>query len=165
MPRTAGALVTVAEWWVRRPRAVRAAAPFACMAFLWWSSSRTLAVEAPNRLRELLHNGAHIIAFGGLAAGWWLALTRAPLATPQPGRGWVACALAVGYGVVDELHQSMVPGRVCSVADLMSDASGAGLALALLLAAFGKLRSPYWTLAALVLASVLSVLLATFGPW
>jgi len=49
------------------------------------------------------------------------------LAAPRP--RWttalVAVALAVGFGALDELHQSYVPGRDASVKDLLADLTGA----------------------------------------
>ena len=39
--------------------------------------------------------------------------------------GGAAFAVAVLYGVTDELHQTFVPGRVASEADLVVDAMGA----------------------------------------
>ena len=39
-----------------------------------------------------------------------------------------AIAITVGYGVSDELHQSLVPGRSAEVADLYADAAGAATA-------------------------------------
>ncbi|MCI0850005.1 MAG: VanZ family protein [Chloroflexi bacterium] len=39
--------------------------------------------------------------------------------------GGAAFAVAVLYGVTDELHQTFVPGRVASEADLVLDAMGA----------------------------------------
>ena len=54
----------------------------------------------------------------------------------------LAFALTVLYGVLDELHQAFVPGRVASEADLVLDAAGAlfGVAVASLAASFLKAR-------------------------
>jgi VanZ family protein len=51
----------------------------------------------------------------------------------QDFRSWqYACLLgviiAVGYGVTDEIHQYFVPGRHCSLHDVLSDTVGAMLA-------------------------------------
>jgi VanZ family protein len=40
----------------------------------------------------------------------------------------MAIAITVAYGVTDELHQAMVPGRTAELADLYADAAGATLA-------------------------------------
>lgn len=42
---------------------------------------------------------------------------------------WMVLALAVFYGITDELHQSFVPGRHPSAADIVVDGVGAALAL------------------------------------
>ncbi|MHB0912135.1 MAG: VanZ family protein [Armatimonadota bacterium] len=62
----------------------------------------------------------HMLAFGGLAAlAFWA------------GRRYrLAFAVAALYGVVDELHQSFVPGRTCGLDDLVADLLGAALVLA-----------------------------------
>lgn len=46
------------------------------------------------------------------------------------GAAVMAALLTIGYGALDEFHQSFVPGRDPSVWDLAADAVGAGLALA-----------------------------------
>lgn len=46
------------------------------------------------------------------------------------GRPLLAVALAIGYGVTDELHQSMVPGRLADPFDALADAIGAVLGVA-----------------------------------
>jgi VanZ family protein len=52
-----------------------------------------------------------------------------------------AIAITVGYGVLDEFHQSFVPGRSSDVADLYADAAGA-TAGAVLCWAWGILAVP-----------------------
>ncbi|HZW99993.1 MAG TPA: VanZ family protein [Trueperaceae bacterium] len=52
-------------------------------------------------------------------------LVLAGLLTVATGRPVVATALAVAYGVSDEVHQLFVPGRTADVADLVADALGA----------------------------------------
>jgi len=67
---------------------------------------------------------AHVVLFGGLAT-----LLYWPLAARSAQFAWTAMAisfaLAVLYGVTDELHQAFVEGRVASETDLLFDAAGA----------------------------------------
>ncbi len=79
---------------------------------------------------------AHLGLYCGLALLFYWALAG----SAEPRRGppvWalagVAFALTVLYGVVDETHQAFVPGRVASETDLLADAAGAfvGVALAM----------------------------------
>jgi len=79
----------------------------------------------PGRLSD---KQAHAIVYAvltgllcrALAGGRSSGLTAGPIA--------VAVVVAVAYGVTDEWHQSFVPGRQSEVADLLADATGAGLA-------------------------------------
>lgn len=158
-------LVGLVELWVRLPRLARAAAPIACMAFLWWSSSRTPSPQPPDVVRELLHNGAHVVAYAALAASFWLAWSRSPAATRQPLRSRISWLLATAYGVIDELHQAAVPGRVSSLADLLTDAGGAVLAIVALRAMLGLSGAWRLPLLASVLACVAGVSMATFSGW
>ncbi|MFA9460980.1 VanZ family protein [Thiohalorhabdus sp. Cl-TMA] len=76
-----------------------------------------------------LQNFLHIPAYGLLAWLWQRALVRLPL-----GRGpatITALGLTLGYGLFDEWHQSWVPGRYPSGADLMLDGVGALMGLTL----------------------------------
>lgn len=67
----------------------------------------------------------HALTFGLLA----LLVARA---LPRPGRGTLvrAAALAIGYGLVLEVYQALLPWRTLGVDDLMWDAVGVVLALA-----------------------------------
>ena len=84
--------------------------------------SPLLLVSAP------LRNFAHIPAYALLGASLCLALPRH--------RGWrmavLALVLTLGYGVLDEWHQSFVPGRDVSGTDLLRDGLGGSIGIALM---------------------------------
>lgn len=70
--------------------------------------------------------GAHLMLYAVLAfALWW------PLSRDYTAPAWLpasfAFALAVLFGVTDELHHALVPGRVASLGDLGLDAAGAAI--------------------------------------
>jgi VanZ family protein len=144
------------------PQFIRAIVPLLGMCILWWSSSRTPDGAPSSFAFSLIHNGMHVVAYACLAGSIWLAWSRRPVASPHRFRSRAAWLLALSYGAVDELHQSYVPGRVCSVFDLASDALGAALAVALLCGVAGLL--PQWRLAVAVVffMSCVSVCLATW---
>lgn len=148
--------------WLRVPQAVRWSVPIAGMCALWWSSSRTTSDGLPRLGGPLAHNAMHVVAYACLAGSAWLAWSRRPADRPQRLRSVGAWGLAAGYGVVDELHQSFVPGRDCSWFDLVSDASGAALAVVLLRGAVGV--SNRWRRSALLAtcAATSGVLAATY---
>lgn len=78
---------------------------------------------------------AHLGLYTGLALLlFWAVARSAGPRTPGWALAAVAFALAVLYGVGDELHQTFVAGRTASEADLGLDAAGAamGITLALL---------------------------------
>lgn len=153
--------------WLGVPFALRALVPFVVMATLWISSSITPAPSEPDVLRSLLHNGAHVVAYAMLAGSWLLAHRPQQLsaATSPRAAALRSVLLATAYGVVDEWHQSFVPGRVSSVGDLLADACGAALAVSALLALLRDDRAArrwaWWSAA----ASVASVAAATWLPW
>jgi VanZ family protein len=102
------------------PPAVYALAIFA-------SSSLSAAPSPPLHLTD---KHVHLLAYAGLA----LVLVRA-----LSGGGWAGVTLAtalqaalmtIAYGATDEWHQSFVPGRDADVRDLIADAVGAALAVA-----------------------------------
>lgn len=162
-------LRTVAWSWLRLPVPVRALMPLGVMAALWVSSAVTPSPRPSSVVRDFLHNGAHIVAYGVLAGSFLLcgkSTTLAGSAGPRRSR-WPLCSigLAIGYGIVDELHQARVPGRVCSYGDLLSDASGATLAVVALLALLRVDPRLTRSLAWCLLACLASVSIATWVPW
>jgi VanZ family protein len=50
----------------------------------------------------------------------------------------LTASLALAFGVLDELHQHFVPGRMCSATDLIADTLGASLGGALGLLFFSR---------------------------
>ena len=80
----------------------------------------------------LLRKAAHPVAYGVLAFLLlnYLSVRFAPERPVPPVRLYaIAFALAVLVGVIDELHQSIVPQRGGSAVDVLLDAGGAALAL------------------------------------
>jgi len=118
--------VTLPErpWW-------RWAVVVGYMAMIFFASSGPGVALPPGRnLDKVLHAGA----YGVLSAlsAWALAAGRLRSTT---GRVLLAAWLiSTAYGATDEWHQSFVPGRDCSAADLLADALGA-------LAATGAIRA------------------------
>jgi VanZ family protein len=162
---TAPALAGLVDAWLRLPRALRACVPLIGMAVLWWSSSRVPGDEPHSTARSLFHNSMHVIAYGCIGAAVWLAWSRRPAGEPQRFRSWGSWLVATAYGVVDELHQSFVPGRDCSLFDLVSDAAGAALAVVLLRGIVGVSRSWRRDAWLFVCVGLVGVLTATFVSW
>lgn len=121
------------------PRALAALLPLAWAGLLWRFSSVSddvdLELSLPEWLLSIVHDLAHPAAFGllalllvpllprrGTGEARWVAWSRS--------RGGVLFAVVLAYGLVDEWHQSLVPGRVASLLDVLSDVVGAGAVLA-----------------------------------
>jgi len=95
---------------------------------------------------QLAHAGirklAHMTEYGVLA----LLLFRALYDGRRPARkaASIALLLSVAWAVIDEVHQIFVPSRSAAVGDVLFDAAGAALALAVLLFVWpprGRLRA------------------------
>lgn len=143
------------RWWARRPPVLRWSAVLAEVAMLWWSSSGPLAGPGRQAWWAVLHEAAHVVAYGVLAA---LVLLAVRGTAPWRRRDAVlAAAAAFGYGIVDEVHQYFVPGRLCSWLDLVSDAAGAVLGGCLLLGLAGDRAALRWPLALAFAAGAASV--------
>lgn len=97
----------------------------ACAA-IWWVSSH----ERPPLPSSLGFLGSdkllHACAYAVLAALASIDAWRAPESARRA--RFVAAFLATAaYGIVDEVHQSFVPGRDATVADAVADAFGAAI--------------------------------------
>jgi VanZ family protein len=152
--------------WLQLPQTLRAAVPLIVMTLLWWSSSGPSVLDVPSFGVVLAHNSMHGIAYAVLGGSLLLALTEGT----TPGRAAIAptawsVAIAAAYGALDEVHQSFVAGRVCSIADFLADACGAAAAVAFLRARLYEDRASAAAFPFCILALVASIVLGTAGPW
>ena len=75
-------------------------------------------------LHALTRKAAHVTEYAVLSALWFVALTR-ERGLPRRRAAWIALLVAVGWAVLDELHQAMVPSRTASAMDVAIDTIGA----------------------------------------
>ena len=103
------------------------------MAALYWLSSLpgTPLPDDPELyalfylIPPTVQSALHVPAYAVLAWAWhWALAAWLRVATAQM---IGACTIAVAYGVFDEWHQSFVPGRYASLADVVFDVAGAAL--------------------------------------
>jgi len=93
--------------------------------WLWpWPGEGSTFFLIHGAIRKL----AHVSEYAILAILWWR-----PLADWPPSRRraplWLAFGIVVAWAGLDEFHQSLVDSRTGSAADVILDASGAGIAL------------------------------------
>ena len=69
----------------------------------------------------VLRKCAHMTEYGLLWFLWWRALGYGSRAVPA--------AIAIGYAITDEIHQSFVHGRVAAIHDVLIDAAGVLIAI------------------------------------
>ncbi|WP_413083742.1 VanZ family protein [Treponema sp.] len=62
----------------------------------------------------------HFVCFGGLC--FWMTFA---CRTRRISRIWIPVLIVSIYGIIDEIHQSFVPGRSCSIYDWIADTGGA----------------------------------------
>ncbi len=108
------------------------------LGLIFWLSSRSTLVEIESQTWErVIYKSAHMGVYAVLAWLWWRALASPRQAT------WPVLLLALGltilYGISDEIHQRLVPGRHGQIADVLFDAGGA-LAMVLLIRRVSWLR-------------------------
>ena len=80
-------------------------------------------VSLPDDTDKLVHGGLYLIL--GLSLAWGKASTGSGVPVV------VLLLMGVGYGALDEWHQSFVPGRDVSVGDWVADSIGVMLGLLL----------------------------------
>ncbi len=85
--------------------------------------------DALDMIHVLLRKTGHVTEYAILAALWYRAFRRGRRATPAA-CAWLALAISVGWAALDEWHQSFVPARTASVADVVLDGASAAVALA-----------------------------------
>lgn len=93
------------------------------MLILWLLSSQS-TLPAPKNIAGF-DKIAHFIAYALLAflLGFWI---RPQVWLARPLRSCLLCAsIASLYGIIDEVHQSFVPGRDACIFDWFADTTGA----------------------------------------
>jgi VanZ family protein len=109
---------TMSAW----PSIVRWGLAVSHAGLIWWLSSRVLRDGVAPWWVGLAFNSGHIVLFGGLA--WLVAAALRVHPVPrerQVPRAWLAVCVAASYGILDEWHQSSVPGRSASILDIATD--------------------------------------------
>lgn len=84
----------------------------------WYLSSREHVEHMPSFWNA--DKAVHFFCFGGLC--FWISFA---CRTKTFSRVWIPVIITSFYGIIDEIHQSFVPGRSCSVFDWIADTSGA----------------------------------------
>lgn len=105
------------------------AAPIALMALIFALSAMPSDGEEHGVPMLVARKIGHFGEYFALMALWWWALR-----TRIGGRRAIvpALAIAIGYAVTDEVHQSFVDGRVGTWRDVLLDSAGALTAAALI---------------------------------
>lgn len=104
----------------------RAGVAVAYMVALLFLSSLPGREIARLGLSLFLLNLSHVPLFAGLA---WVTLSS--FVGPARVRVPLAAGICLLFAVLDEWHQSFVPGRVAALADVLADAGGIVLGIAL----------------------------------
>ena len=98
------------------------------MSTIWWLSDRETLPSPPGLTYEIWSYLGHIGMFGLLGLAIWFALGLNTRLLDRE-RTLYAIGIATAYGVLDEFHQSFVPGRDPSVLDVLADFVGATVAV------------------------------------
>jgi VanZ family protein len=113
-------------------------APIALMAAIFAMSAMSSDETDRGLVYLLLRKSAHFAEYALLTVLWWRALrTRTAESTALV----AAFAIAVGYAITDEIHQTFVEGRIGSALDVLIDSAGAATAVALAARRRGKARA------------------------
>ena len=87
----------------------------------YWSSQSTLPGFDRSIWDLLFKKGCHIAVFGALALLSYRAI-RHDMRHVEAIIG--AAVLAIGWGILDEIHQGFVPGRTAAILDVFIDSVG-----------------------------------------
>jgi VanZ family protein len=101
----------------------------AYMTVIFVLSSIPRPPEPPEALSFLSDKALHAMLYAGLAVLIVRALSGGWLRSFTVGTALLAVAIAVAYGISDEIHQYFVPLRTMDVGDVIADAVGAALAV------------------------------------
>ena len=116
--------MTVRQWLRRHPLLYLWLPVAAWMGLIFYLSAQPdLPSPASGWAADLLSMVGHGFVFGVLAVLWARALAGRRQALP------LAFLLTLLYALLDEFHQSFVPGRHADPLDLVCDGAGAALAL------------------------------------
>jgi VanZ family protein len=96
----------------------------AYMALIWALSSVALELALVDVV-PLRDKGVHFLEYGALGLLVAHAAFRTWPEVPRVRTFFVAVFITVGWGVLDEFHQSFVPGRSADVLDIVADTAGA----------------------------------------
>ncbi len=121
------------------PRAISLWAPVLALMALEFGLSSMSEVPGTRGIDDkVLHVSGYAVL--GLLA---LRACHGGIRIPRWAPAMAAAAMTVGYGVLDEIHQSFVPGRTADIKDVIADAVGflAALAAVALVARRGKGRT------------------------
>lgn len=99
--------------------------PVAYMAAIWVMSSLpdTAVIELPDRgIDRFVKESLHLVEFGILYV--LLVLAALTIGRFTATLSFAFMAVAIGYGLLDEVHQSFVPVRSATVIDFIKDVIG-----------------------------------------
>ena len=86
-------------------------------------------VVDPNTLHLLIRKAAHFIEY--LILGWLLLFALKPYALTIKQKVMIVLSFGLVFASIDELIQTMIPGRVGSIVDVMIDTAGVFVGLCL----------------------------------
>lgn len=117
----------------RSPKGPAAQASLWVPVALWmaalFAASAQSDIGVAGRIPDWLTHGSAYLFLGILVGR---ALAGGLDGSLSPSRAVLAVVLCTFYGVTDEIHQSRVPGRDASVADVAKDLGGAAVGVAIL---------------------------------
>lgn len=139
------------------PRWLRVLLAVVWAAVLWWLTDSPSADLPVVPVHALLANGAHVVAFGILAALLFLAGDGS-----LSSRSLWAVGLTVAYGVATELNQALgASGRAGDPWDVAADAIGAVMFTGALVWARSGSGRALWLAVAMLPAALLAITMAS----